>query len=192
MKLEDVDMSAWTKLAAATTDRQSGFRVLTLCSVDAANRPQARAVVLRRVDRIGRALEFHTDTRSAKWQELSANPFSTVLGFCVQDQLQLRLHGLVELHQSDSALANSAWNQLSPWTRATYRGGPPGDDLNDTVRDEKSLAAVDENAGKSVFGVLIFRADGLDWFQLQRGENRRAAIAYDEAGLVSDCRWVNP
>lgn len=74
MDLTDIDASAWAELETAAADPQSGFRYVSLCSVDTEAKPQARMVVLRAADKSARCLEFHTDTRSSKWLELSVNP----------------------------------------------------------------------------------------------------------------------
>jgi hypothetical protein len=178
LNLADIDASAWRELETAASSPQSGFRYLNLCSVDAEQRPQARMVVLRRADAPLRLLEFHTDTRSPKWRELSANPDATVLGFCAQARLQFRLQGTVELHASGSDQAKAAWDKLSPWTRTTYTGGPPGDECAFDVIDEAVLPKpADEAEAKPHFGLLIFRARTLDWFQLRRQGNRRALLS---------------
>lgn len=193
LSLADTDASAWRELETAAASPQSGFRYLNLCSVDAEQRPQARMVVLRRADGSLRVLEFHTDTRSLKWRELSANPHVTVLGFCAQTRLQFRLQGTVELHAPGSDQANAAWNKLSRWTRTTYTGGPPGDECAFDVINEAALPKpAHEAEGKLHFGLLIFRARTLDWFQLRRQGNRRALSTYEEAGVLAACRWVNP
>lgn len=72
----------------------------------------------------------------------------------------------------------------------TYAGGPPGDERAFETIDAPEPA--DEAEGKTRFGVLIFRAWTLDWFQLRQQDNRRALFCYDEAGALSSCRWVNP
>ena len=193
LTLADIDASAWRALETAASSPQSGFRFLNLCSVDAEQKPQARMVVLRRADGSLRVLEFHTDTRSPKWLEFSANPHATVLGFCPQTRLQFRLQGTIELHAPGSDQANAAWDKLSAWTRTTYTGGPPGDECAFDVIDETALPKpADEAEGKLHFGLLIFRARTLDWFQLRRQGNRRALSTYDETGALAACRWVNP
>ncbi|EJC82326.1 pyridoxamine-phosphate oxidase [Rhizobium leguminosarum bv. trifolii WSM2297] len=189
--LAEIDASAWEELGTAAAGPQSGFRFLNLCSVDAEARPQARMVVLRRADGSSRLLEFHTDMRSPKWREFSENPHATVLGFCLQTQLQLRLQGTVERHASGSDLAKAAWDKLSTWTRMTYAGGPPGDEP-DAIDEAALPKPVDEPKGKPHFGLLIFRARTLDWFQLRRQGNRRALLTYDETGAVAASRWINP
>ncbi|ANM15438.1 pyridoxamine 5'-phosphate oxidase-like protein [Rhizobium sp. N541] len=191
--LADIDASAWRALETAATSPQSGFRFLNLCSVDSEARPQARMVVLRRADGPSRVLEFHTDSRSPKWLELSANPHVTVLGFSTQTRLQFRLQGTVELHAPGSEPANDAWDKLSTWTRTTYTGGPPGDECGLDMIDEAVLPKpADDAKGKPHFGLLIFRARTLDWFQLRRQGNRRALLTYEETGALAACRWVNP
>ncbi|MBX4908933.1 MULTISPECIES: pyridoxamine 5'-phosphate oxidase family protein [Rhizobium] len=191
MDLIDIDASAWAELETAAAGPQSGFRYVNLCSVGAEGRPQARMVVLRAADRARRSLEFHTDTRSPKWLELSANPDVTVLGFCPQARLQLRLQGTVERHGPGSERADAAWENLPNRTRMTYIGGPPGDERAfETVAELPEPRG--EVEGKARFGVLSFRARMLDWFQLRQQDNRRALFSYDETGALTHRRWVNP
>ncbi|APG86420.1 pyridoxamine 5'-phosphate oxidase (plasmid) [Sinorhizobium americanum CCGM7] len=161
--------------------------------MDAEAKPQARMVVLRGADRSSRVLEFHTDTRSPKWLELSANPHVTVLGFCAQTRLQFRLQGMVELHGSGSDLAKAAWVRLPTWSRMTYSGGPPGDERAfEAINESVPSRLADEAEGEAHFGLLIFRVRMLDWFQLRRQDNRRALFTYDETGALAACRWLNP
>ena len=193
MSLTDIDASAWAELETAAANPHSGFRYVNLCSVDVEGRAQARMVVLRSADGSTRSLEFHTDTRSAKWLELSANPEVTVLGFCPQARLQLRLQGRVERHGPGSEIADAAWNGLPGRTRMTYAGGPPGDERAfETLDVPVPPDPVDEAEGKARFGVLRFRPRTLDWFELRQPDNRRAIFAYDETGALASCRWVNP
>ncbi|MEF0939952.1 pyridoxamine 5'-phosphate oxidase family protein [Rhizobium sp. BR 362] len=189
MNLSEIDASAWAELEVAAAAPQSGFRYVNLCSADASGRPQARMVVLRRADRARRLVEIHTHTRSSKWQEISARPAVTILGFNEQSRLQLRFQGSAELHGPGSELANEAWDRLSPWTRSTYSGGPPGDNLGEMPATGKANGDAE---GRNFFGVLIFRAETMDWLQLRQAENRRAIFSYDHRGVLVDARWINP
>nr|WP_206118169.1 pyridoxamine 5'-phosphate oxidase family protein [Rhizobium laguerreae] len=176
-------------MEGAATDPQSAFRYLNLCSVDAYGRPQARMVVLRRVDVTRRLLEIHTDVRSPKWQEISADRRVTLLGFGPQPKVQLRLQGSAELNGPASECGAEAWSLLPRSTRSTYMGGPPGDDIGEPPASEGKAADAD---GQAFFGVLIFRAETLDWFQLRHANNRRAIFAYDHPGALTSSRWINP
>ena len=188
-----IDAAAWSELAAAADRPESGFRFLNLCTVDAAAWPQARMVVLRGADAARRTLEIHTDVRSAKWRELAVSPRATVLGFCRQLRLQLRLQGMVDLHAPGSECARLAWETLPTWTRQTYAGGPPGDERAlDAIAETPSSGGAGGADGKAHFGVVTFQAETLDWFQLQRQNNRRAWLAYDAVGRLVESRWVTP
>ena len=71
-------------------------------------------MVLRQCVDDRRMLTFHTDVRSPKWQEMAANPQVTVLGYCHQRRLQLRLAGRVACYAAGSDVARAAWRVLPP------------------------------------------------------------------------------
>lgn len=191
MQLHDIEAAAWNKLADAAQEPRSGYRYLTLCSIDADLRPQARTVVLRCVDRSVRDLAFHTDIRSPKWAELMSNPQATVLGYCAETRTQLRLAGTATLFPIGTDRADKAWSTLPPWTRGTYAGGPPGDERAFDAPAEIVVPS-GEGDGHNVFGVVTFRATSLDWFQLRRQDNRRAKFQYAETGDLVSGQWINP
>ncbi|TDX28770.1 hypothetical protein DFO67_109154 [Modicisalibacter xianhensis] len=117
----------------------------------------------------------------------------TILGFCGQTRLQLRLQGIARIYSPDSAVANHAWQALPSWTRQTYTGGPPGDEHADaTLAETDALQGTHDTKGKMHFGVIHFKTRTLDWFQLRRRHNLRARLSYDASGILVDVRWVNP
>lgn len=187
-----IDAEAWTLLEQGPVDPQSGFHYVTLCTVGRTGLAQARTVVTRRAAGSERLLEFHTDVRSPKWAELTAQPQATVLGFCHTSRVQLRLQGRAELFSPGSDVAKSAWSELSPSTRANYVGGPPGDDLAFPPAPQNAPSGAPDRAGQDNFGVIRFRANLLDWFRLQRNDNRRALFIYGAGGKTITQSWVNP
>jgi pyridoxamine 5'-phosphate oxidase len=188
MNLVETDADAWRDLKTAGADAHSGFRFVNLCTVDANSCPQARLVVLRSADPKRRTIEIHTDIRSEKWTEISRNPAATILGFEPDKGLQLRLQGIASLHPPEAEIAVQAWGRLPPWTRATYTGGPPGT----TAPESPNSVRPGKDEGSVVFGVIVFRANTLDWYRLARGDNRRAAFRYGTEGELTDSRWINP
>lgn len=193
MNLADIETSAWAHLEEAVTNADLAFRYLTLCSVDRFQQPQARTVVLRQADPLHRMLEFHTDIRSPKWSEFSDNPKASVLGYCPQNRTQLRFSGVVELFGPETERTAATWDSLSHWTRTTYQGGPPGEglpnpDMPETVGGEPAS----QEPGNMRFGVLSFSVRSLDWVQLSRQNNRRAAFDYEGNGACSAMRWLTP
>lgn len=189
MDLKTFEATAWAELVAGAADPQSGFRYLTLCTVDSAQQPQARIVVLRQCDDSHRMLTFHTDVRSPKWQEMAANPAVTVLGYCLQRRLQLRLAGRVSCYAAGSDIARQAWQALPQHTRQTYQGGPPGE----TPTPANKLPAVTAaESGEPHFGVVILQVTTLEGYRLQRNDNQRALFRYSPDGELKACQWLNP
>jgi pyridoxamine 5'-phosphate oxidase len=189
MNLAEIDADAWHDLDAAGADAQSGFRYVNLCTVDPSGLPQARLVVLRSAKPTSRTIEIHTDIRSQKWTEISSNPSATVVGFDPEKGLQLRLQGTASLYPPASDIAATAWSRLSTWTKATYTGGPPG---NTAPSGPIRVAEPENDDGRAVFGVIVFRAKAMDWFRLSRGDNRRATFRYAPDGALIESRLVNP
>lgn len=182
MSLCEIDTACWKELETGAREPDSGFHFLTLASVDLQGKPQARTLVLRAVDREKRTLEFHTDTRSPKWQALAVNPEVTVLGYSAKTQL--RLQGTVELHAAHSAVAEAAWQRLSHRTQQTYAGAAPGGDIHNQSND---VINAEDN-----FGVLIIQINLLDWCLLARENNQRALLNYRSDGALASSKWVHP
>lgn len=189
MDLTQFEATAWAALEAAAADPQDAFRYLALCTVDAEQRPQARTLVLRQSRSPRRMLTFHTDVRSPKWQEMAANPAVTVLGYCLQRRLQLRLAGRVSYYAAGSDIARQAWQALPQHTRQTYQGGPPGEI---PIPANKMPAVHAADSGEPHFGVVILQVTTLEGYQLQRNDNQRALFRYAPDGELKACQWLNP
>ena len=191
--LTTIDREAWDALAAAAADPKMPFRYLTLASLGRCQFPEARTVVLRSASRATRILEFHTDTRSPKWQELQDNGNTTILGYSDILKLQLRLRGHMRLASAGSNEAEQVWSRLPPHTRATYQGGPPGDELSPEGGPvHEAPVSATEETGRDRFGVLYFKVLSLDWCRLERNNNLRARFSYGDNGELNDSSWVAP
>lgn len=182
LRLDMIDTDCWNTLESGANDPDSGFHFLTLASVDQQGKAKARTLVLRRVDRVKRTLEFHTDMRSPKWLALKVNPDVTVLGY--SDKTQLRLQGTTELHGAYSAVASAAWQKLSQHTQQTYAGAAPGSDI---YNHPNKGGNAEEN-----FGVMLVQISQLDWCHLARENNQRALLNYTSGGDLVSTKFVNP
>ena len=193
LELGEIEREAWALLSAVEGAPNHPFRTVSLATVDAQGHPQTRNLILRAADPATKRITLHTDIRSAKWVELQANPMVSILGYDADARLQLRFAGRAQLFAPGSPEQEAAWQALSDWTRSTYCGGPPGDDLTQgyVPAPRSEPPTTEESAfGQMRFGVIEITAHVLDWYRHQRGENLRAQFNYD--GAKFDAAWVNP
>jgi pyridoxamine 5'-phosphate oxidase len=194
--LDDFHDAAWSALSESEGTNEAALRVLALSTLGRDGAPQSRSVILRAVDVAPRACLFHTDIRSEKWHELSAFERVSVLGYDGHRRLQIRLTGRALLSGPGTALQAEHWRGLSPWTRTTYCGGPPGI-ADDAVREvtfepDQTPTEAQTSVGEGRFGVVSVTAKGMDVFEHRRGNLRRARFCYDETGVRVSGQWVLP
>lgn len=201
--LTKVHTTAWDNLHLAATAPDNALHYLTLSTValqEPINEnktsqqadPQARLLVLRKTDSQNQHLEFHTDTRSPKWRELQANPAASITGYDPVQRLQIRMQGTITLLDPQNAENKAAWSALSAWTKYTYCANAPGTPVSKTTTHPTTVTNADVAHGQERFGVLLFKAHSLDWFQLERGNNQRALFHYTENSNELTGRWITP
>jgi len=180
-------MQAVCLLAEGAAGPRSAWRNLTLATITAEGWPSLRTLVLRRFDPQSRLAELHTDTRSAKHAELSANPRAAVHGWDAQGRIQLRLAGTVTLHAGDT-VAQRAWESLRPASQATYRVMPgPGRVMSTPDAQGHDRAEADAFAA---FCVIRLHYHMLEWLHLGHSSHRRARFAW--FGNTCEATWLSP
>ena len=102
--------------AAATTDLREP-NAMTLATADAAGRPSARSMLLKRFDE--RGFVFFTNSHSRKGRDLVDNPWASLCFFWQPLMQQVRIEGPVEPVSADES--DSYWetrmrdSQLGAW-----------------------------------------------------------------------------
>ncbi len=194
--LASIDKDVWEQLTRASTQSDHDFRYLSLATLSEDKVPVSRLLVLRGLNESDRTLIFHTDIMSEKWSELSAYPKASVLGFSAEKGEQFRFQGSVELYAPTTDVNQLEWVKLSVWSQNTYCGGPPGEETlapsSVLQKDLQPPSDAELERGRLRFGVLKFKADSLDWFRLQRSDNRRAKYCYNSSGGIENANWINP
>ncbi|NNE51329.1 MAG: pyridoxamine 5'-phosphate oxidase [Sulfitobacter sp.] len=183
--LKDIHAASWSALSTAAQG-DNPLRILTLATVTPEGWPEARSIVLRRVEERERLLEFHTDVRSGKWHEVGLDGRATVLGWDPDRRTQLRLSGRIYPAGPGREAAARAWEGLSKWSKLTYTGPAPATPL----KEPRATNGDEPEEGREQFGVLLFQALSLDWCQLERGNNRRAYFEYEEGDVAPTATWI--
>jgi pyridoxamine 5'-phosphate oxidase len=186
--LDEVLAHAWAMLTRGVNDRRHGFHHLTAATVALDGRPKARVVILRAVDPAARSIRFHTDSRSAKINELRVNPLISLNFYSETDRLQIRAEGRAVLHAQDET-ARAAWNASQRMSRKCYATKPPsGAALAE--RDGFRLPESDDEieGGYANFVAVDVKIERLEWLFLRHEGHRRAAFDC----VTGDGCWLAP
>jgi pyridoxamine 5'-phosphate oxidase len=175
--LEAIEAAIWAELAAAPRDKQHGWRLAVLATIDG-DRADARSIVLRDTDAAARSLIFYTDARSPKVRQFEAHPQGTLVLWSSQLGWQLRLR--VDLVLEASGLAVS-----SRWAR--LRMTPAAHDYLSPLAPGSTLdRPVVERGTRGHFAVVTASVTAIDWLELHAEGQRRAL--FDGSGR----RWLAP
>ena len=188
--LQEVLNAAWSLIKEGVRDRRSSFHLPTVASISSDGLPTMRTVVLRGVDVTNRVLRFHTDSRSAKFSELSSHPRIALHFYDASIKTQIRLDATAKLHFEDP-LAVAAWEASRPFSRLCYAADigpgvevaspPAAPTLNDTETD----------SGFGNFCLVIAVVHHLEWLHLAAAGHQRAAFNWFGESPPS-ARWLAP
>ena len=187
MTLDEVRADAFRRLARGASHRRSPFRAPVLATVDGQGLPGVRTVVLRGFDPAARVLTLHSDVRTAKIEEIRAEPHVVLHGWDGRGQVQVRVWGRASLRLGEAARAD--WGRLHPGSRATYATAPtPGTPLDDPASaDQQRLPGSEAFLNFAVIEVVM---NSLDWLHLARGGHRRARFTW--LGGTETASWLVP
>ena len=140
--------------------------VLVSCGKD--HTARASTVVLRDTVRTTRELHIHTDSRSAKVEELHRQPTCQVLTYHPAEKIQLRLDATANIHQEND-VAREIWAQAPLSSRRCYlaqeapgsSAGMPTSGLAAELEHRVPEAAESE-AGFCYFTAVIIKVERLE------------------------------
>lgn len=191
-----VQREAFSMIARGVADPRHAFHTPVLATNGADGFPAARTVVLRGFDPQQRTLIFHTDRRSTKVAELSADPRVAVVFYDAKGKIQLRAAGTAAVHTGDD-VSKAAWERLSAWSRRCYLGAPPGTPSHEPTSglpadlEHREPLPTEADGGASNLVVVRVQMSRLDWLYLAAHGHRRAALAWGD----DDCmraEWLTP
>lgn len=187
--------AAWAPFAAAVATRRGPFHTPSAATIGDGAVARVRTVVLRGCEISNWTLRFHTDRRSAKFSELTANPSIALHVYSQPAKLQVRLEGRARLH-CDDAFAEDAWASSRPTSRECYtQPSPPGLSLAAPEPDRAPLSrsAQELHTGRENFCAVHVEVHTLEWLYLRAAGHRRARFTR-EAGRAAEitATWLAP
>jgi pyridoxamine 5'-phosphate oxidase len=190
--------SAWKMLGRGVQDKRSAFHTPVL-STQSASGPQARVLVLRAFDARARVLTFHTDTRSAKIQDLQLDDRVALTFYDAARKTQLRVNGATSVH-SHSPLSQQRWADCRPSSLRCFLGATPGSISPEPTSglparlEGREPERAELQVAEAHFAVLQVTIERLEWLHLHTGGQRRALFCWTEDAADAPCRmhWLNP
>jgi hypothetical protein len=194
--LGGMDPLIWQSLSGGASSKRHPWNEATFSTVavDSAGRvgPKSRTVILRGVDRTKRRIDFHTDLRSAKIEQLD-NENVCWLFYASATKIQLRLEGTASLVSGDEV--EQAWQQTTTRSRAAYVSlDPPGSVATGTQppdTSDRKVSRSESERGRSHFAIVRTVVRRADWLYLRREGHVRAELLYRDSGRC-DVHWLVP
>jgi len=116
----------WSHLRRATADKHHPFRHPVVCT-EGDRGPEGRVIVMRNCSERLRRVEFFTDYRSAKCQEILSASQVAFVWYDPKRRLQVRARGRANV-VSDEPWVEATWESLSPRQKNDYSTvAAPGD-----------------------------------------------------------------
>lgn len=189
--LDDVRADIALRLKRAASERTSPMHTAVVATTDA----DARVMVLRAYDEASGTIRFHTDARAPKVGVIGSGAPVGLLFYDRDAKVQIRVrgHGWIE---SDTPLADAAWEESTNYARRCYLGEGPGavsevptsglpDWAEGIQPSDEQVAPAREN-----FAVLLVEPHSLDWFHLAHSGHMRAQ--FDRVGEGWEGHWASP
>jgi general stress protein 26 len=171
---QDIRQQIWKELGRASVDRHHAWRTPVLATVGCDGSPNARTVVLRKVDANQQTLCFYTDARSAKVSELAKEPKAVLVFWSARLNWQLRVKVAISVTTEGPEL-QAIWQQVQQSASAADYMAPaaPGTERATGHSTAQNLS------GDHHFALLNAQVLQMDWLELGHGAHRRARLSAD-------------
>jgi len=182
-KAQAIQARIWQELERASRDRHHAWRTPVLASIDLAQQPSARTVVLREVNLQEKCFEIYSDRRSPKIAELKQHPGALLHFWSKRLQWQLRV--AVKVHVLESGPdVESRWDRLklTAAARDYLSPYPPGSLMEKPSEPSgaKGIKRIQDHEIAHNFCVIRAGFIEMDWLELHAEGHRRARFSVDE------------
>ncbi|MBA4284060.1 MAG: hypothetical protein C0434_00825 [Xanthomonadaceae bacterium] len=195
--LDAVEAEAWRFIEAGGRSFRAPFHSGVLGSIGP-DGPNLRTVILRGADGAGRRIWCHTDIRSPKIAELSADPRVAWTFYDEPSRLQLRAWGRAVIHFGDD-LARHRWQATVLNSRRIYHAVAPPSSISPVATgglppelDDARWTPELSERGEANFAALETVISRLEALYLHHAGHRRASFRYDASGARTAADWLIP
>lgn len=182
--------TVWICLRKGVAPGRSPYSIVQLATVGADHAAKVRYVVLRRVCKETSEITFHTDVRSAKIAEISANPNVALVAADLEKNIQIRLEGKASVI-TDGRIKRAAWDASRDHSLVLFRNPlVPGTPIDSPSDGQPGNDLADRDDGYENFCVVAISLTHIDWLDLSADGHERASLVRTGSGWCGS--WVAP
>lgn len=171
---QEIRQQIWKELGRASVDRHHAWRTPVLATLGCDGSPNARTVVLRKVDTNQQTLCFYTDARSAKVSELTKEPKAALTFWSGRLNWQLRVKVEISV-ATDGPELQALWQRVQ---QSASAGDYMATEAPGTERPT-GFSTAQNLSGDHHFALLNAQVLQMDWLELGRGGHRRSSMSAD-------------
>ena len=183
-------------LSRGVKDRKHDLHTPVFSNINNKNSIESRVVVLRDFDVENMILNFHTDFRSPKVEDLAINENSLFVFYDYKLKVQLRIK-TISIINNQNLLTEEKWNKTKLFSRMCYltKKAPstpsniPEDGI-DTNLQGKEPSREESEKGYKNFTVVQNKIKEIDWLYLEASGHRRLKITFKEN--IKNFQWLIP
>lgn len=198
MNQEELLSKIFAMLTRGVADRKSPLHTPTLATIGTDGSPKTRIVVFRKFLPEERNLIFHTDLRSPKIEEISADRRVSWLFYHAGEKMQFRIAGEATiLANADNALKLKQWQATRAFGRRCYMGEAPSRVVEEATSgmpaeiENREPTIEESETGFPNFAVISTKISSIDSLELYATGHRRTLFTWNEDG-ESEMRWLTP
>ena len=183
-------------LSRGVKDRKHDFHTPVFSNINNHNSIESRVVVLRDFDVENMILNFHTDFRSPKVEDLAKNENSLFVFYDYKLKVQLRIK-TISIINNQNLLTEEKWNKTKLFSRKCYLTNKapstptniPEDGIDINLQGKEPSREESEKGYKN-FTVVQNKIKEIDWLYLEASGHRRLKITFKEN--IKNFEWLIP
>ena len=184
-----------SELKKGVINRNHGFHTPVFSNISKNGKINSRIIVLRRFNSLSMKINFHSDIRSKKINDIKLNPETGFLFYDNKIKIQLRITTKSLIHYKDK-ITQQAWDKVILSSRKCYltQQAPsscidnPGDGLSKHLLGINPTKDESKN-GYNNFAVISNKIDKIEWLCLSSSGHRRLLIKIDSK---NNYQWLIP
>lgn len=183
-------------LKKSIQDRKHGFHQVLFSNITKNKEISSRIVILRNFLPRSMILDFHSDIRSKKINDIKLNPKTYFVFYDSKLKIQLRINTSTKIEYKNKT-AKTAWNNTKIMSRKCYLTQySPSSVINsftDGLPDHligKEPSLIESEKGYTNFAVISSKIKSIDWLHLSSNGHRRIKFTIKNKNVYH--QWIAP